>query len=82
MAMASWQGVKLRLATTTVPKLVSRLLSLGRVVQREGLPVVEQEHWVEVGSAVGLATSIVWGGHPVEQECQGEGLGGVGLAHC
>jgi hypothetical protein len=76
----------LRPATTVeklAPKLATRVLSLGRVVQWEGVLVVEWYCWVvNVGSAVGLATSVVWGGRPGEreqvQEARGEVLVGLG----
>ncbi len=59
------------------------LLSLGCVVQWEGILVVERDHWAaKVGSAVGSAASVGWVGHLVErervQEAMGEVLVGLG----
>ncbi len=67
-----------------VPKLVSKVLSLGQVVQWEGLRVVEQKRWVlgEVaGRVVGLTvssdSSIGWEKHPVERERVRAAMGDV-----
>jgi hypothetical protein len=67
----------------TIEKSAARVLSLGRVVQWEGVLVVERDCWVmKIGTAVGLAASVVWGGHLVEwervREAMGEVLVGLG----
>ncbi len=46
--------------------------------------MVGRERWVELGLAVGLAASVVWGGCPVEGEWVQEAMGEVflGLGWC
>jgi hypothetical protein len=75
---ASRQGVRLQLATIIEKlalKLAARVLSLGRMVQWKGVLVVERDCWV--GLAVGLSTSVVWVGGPVEHERVREAMGEV-----
>jgi hypothetical protein len=62
----------------SAPKSAARVLSLGRVVGWEGVLMVERDCWtVKVGSAVGFDASVVWVGHPVEQEQVREAMGEV-----
>ncbi len=58
-------------------RLAARVLSQGRVVRWEGILLVGQERWVEVGLAIGLAASVAWGGRPVELEQVQEAMGEV-----
>jgi hypothetical protein len=54
------------------------LLSLGRMVQWEGILVVERDHRAaKVGSAVGSAASIGWVGHLLDWEWVREAMGEV-----
>ena len=56
-----------KLAAGVLAHGATRLLSLGRVVQWEGVLVVERDRCAaKVGSALGLAASIWWIGRPVE----------------
>ncbi len=57
----------------------ARLIYRGNVVRWAGLLFVGQERWAELGSAVGLAVSNGWGGHPMEQERLREAMGEVVL---